>query len=85
MRASDSPARLTTSSVGGAEKRELVLIDHDPAGPRPTPSTSGASDRRSRSAVQVERIGSTSVPGLAAKPIIDVLVVVEDITPRRTT
>ena len=31
-------------------------------------------------AVQVEHIGSTSVRGLAAKPIIDVLVTVEDIT-----
>ena len=30
--------------------------------------------------MQVEHIGSTSVPGLAAKPIIDVLVTVEDIT-----
>lgn len=28
----------------------------------------------------VEHIGSTSVPGLAAKPIIDVLVTVPDIT-----
>ncbi|MGN6129481.1 MAG: GrpB family protein, partial [Nocardioidaceae bacterium] len=31
-------------------------------------------------AVQIEHIGSTSVPGLAAKPIIDVLITVEDIT-----
>ncbi len=28
----------------------------------------------------IEHIGSTSVPGLAAKPIVDVLVTVEDIT-----
>ncbi len=31
-------------------------------------------------AIQIEHIGSTSVPGLAAKPIIDVQVTVEDIT-----
>ncbi|GAA1511391.1 hypothetical protein GCM10009761_11890 [Agromyces terreus] len=30
--------------------------------------------------VTVEHIGSTSVPGLAAKPIIDILVTVDDIT-----
>jgi GrpB-like predicted nucleotidyltransferase (UPF0157 family) len=29
-------------------------------------------------AIQIEHIGSTSVPGLAAKPIIDILVTVED-------
>ena len=67
--------------VGGAEKRKLVLIDHDPR----WAATYAEHERRIRSAlgpaaVQVEHIGSTSVPGLAAKPIIDVLVVVEDIT-----
>ena len=36
-------------------------------------------------AVDVEHIGSTSVPGLAAKPIIDILLTVEDITATRTT
>ncbi|MET0843188.1 MAG: GrpB family protein, partial [Mycetocola sp.] len=30
--------------------------------------------------VVVEHIGSTSVPGLAAKPIIDIVVTVDDIT-----
>lgn len=30
--------------------------------------------------VRIEHIGSTSVPGLAAKPIIDILVTVDDIT-----
>jgi GrpB-like predicted nucleotidyltransferase (UPF0157 family) len=30
--------------------------------------------------VQIEHIGSTSVPGLAAKPIVDIVIVVEDIT-----
>ena len=30
--------------------------------------------------VEIEHIGSTSVPGLAAKPIVDIVVTVEDIT-----
>jgi GrpB-like predicted nucleotidyltransferase (UPF0157 family) len=67
--------------VGGVEKRALVLADYDPL----WPETYAEQERRIRAAlgpaaVQVEHIGSTSVPGLAAKPIIDVLVLVEDIT-----
>jgi GrpB-like predicted nucleotidyltransferase (UPF0157 family) len=67
--------------VGGVEKSALVLRDHDPT----WAETYAQHERRIRSvlgaaAVQVEHIGSTSVPGLAAKPIIDVLVTVEDIT-----
>jgi GrpB-like predicted nucleotidyltransferase (UPF0157 family) len=57
------------------------MADYDPQ----WPETYGRHERRIRAAlgpaaVQVEHIGSTSVPGLAAKPIIDVLVTVEDIT-----
>jgi GrpB-like predicted nucleotidyltransferase (UPF0157 family) len=33
-----------------------------------------------RTAIRIEHIGSTSVPGLAAKPIIDVQVSVTDLT-----
>jgi GrpB-like predicted nucleotidyltransferase (UPF0157 family) len=71
----------TVELVGGLEKRSLVLADHDPH----WPETYVEHERRIRAAlgpaaVQVEHIGSTSVPGLAAKPIIDVLVTVEDIT-----
>ena len=67
--------------VGGTEKRALVLADHDPG----WAEAFCEQERRIRAAlgpaaVQVEHIGSTSVPGLAAKPIIDVLVTVEDIT-----
>lgn len=67
--------------VGGVEKRALVLAAYDPK----WPASYAEHERRIRAAlgpaaVQVEHIGSTSVPGLAAKPIIDVLVTVEDIT-----
>jgi GrpB-like predicted nucleotidyltransferase (UPF0157 family) len=70
-----------TELVGGIEKRDLFLSDSDPAWPR----TYAAHETRIRAAlgqtaVAVEHIGSTSVPGLAAKPIIDVLVTVADIT-----
>lgn len=67
--------------VGGAERRELVLAEPDPAWPQ----VYGAHAARIRRALgdnakSVEHIGSTSVPGLAAKPIIDILVTVADIT-----
>lgn len=59
----------------------LYLADPDPGWPR----VFGAHELRIRdalggAAVRVEHIGSTSVPGLAAKPVVDVLVTVRDVT-----
>ncbi|GAA1477020.1 GrpB family protein [Nocardioides aestuarii] len=71
----------TVEIVGGIEKRDLFLVDHDPAwAGRFTEHERRIRDALGPAAVQVEHIGSTSVPGLAAKPILDVLVTVEDIT-----
>jgi len=71
----------TVELVGGIEKRSLVMADYDPQ----WPEMYAEQERRVRAALgpaalQIGHIGSTSVPGLAAKPIIDVLVTVEDIT-----
>jgi GrpB-like predicted nucleotidyltransferase (UPF0157 family) len=79
-----SPRRRDVSElelVGGVEQRELVIADYDPVWPK----IYGEHEARVRaalgaSALQIEHIGSTSVPGLAAKPIIDILVTVDDIT-----
>jgi len=67
--------------VGGVEKRVLFLADHD----RAWTSRYLEHEARIRKAVAtavigVQHIGSTSVPELAAKPIIDILVTVPDIT-----
>ncbi|WP_310963443.1 GrpB family protein [Nocardioides terrisoli] len=72
--------------IGGVEKRTLVLVEHDPA----WATRYREHERRIRAAlgsaaigsaaIGVEHIGSTAVPGLAAKPIIDILVTVPDIT-----
>ena len=67
--------------VGGVEKRDLVIAEYDPS----WADAFSEHEQRIRAALgeaaqQVEHIGSTSVPGLAAKPIIDILVVVDDIT-----
>ena len=65
--------------VGGREKREIFIAEYDPAWPeryaRERGKVLGALGSR---ALLVEHIGSTSVPGLAAKPIVDVLVAVAD-------
>jgi GrpB-like predicted nucleotidyltransferase (UPF0157 family) len=66
--------------VGGREKREIVIADYDPTWP------TRFEDERERIrgalgavALRVEHFGSTAVPGLAAKAIVDVLVTVEDL------
>ncbi|TCJ00116.1 GrpB family protein [Aeromicrobium sp. IC_218] len=75
------PDVTTVELVGGVEKRALVLADPDPR----WAGVFAEHERRIRAALgpaalQVEHIGSTAVPGLAAKPIIDVLVTVTDVT-----
>jgi GrpB-like predicted nucleotidyltransferase (UPF0157 family) len=66
--------------IGGREPAALVISDYDAA----WPSRFAELEARIRmalgdAALAVEHIGSTSVPRLAAKPIIDVLVVVADL------
>ncbi|OYO05340.1 GrpB family protein [Enemella evansiae] len=67
--------------VGGTEKRELFLVEHDPAW---ATGYAGHAARIRKAvgkvAVDIQHIGSTAVPGLAAKPIIDILVTVPDVT-----
>ena len=58
-------------------KRTVIVVDYDPAWPRDFemlrqriwPSLADV-------ALRIEHVGSTSVPGLAAKPIIDMTIVV---------
>ncbi|HJS27469.1 MAG TPA: GrpB family protein [Actinomycetota bacterium] len=57
----------------------IDLVDYDPAWPRQfaleVRRITGALSER---ALKVEHVGSTSVPGLVAKPVIDILLVVAD-------
>ena len=67
--------------VGGTEIRDLRVVDYDDR----WPGEFAEHERRLRGAlgaadVDIEHIGSTSVAGLAAKPIIDIVVAVTDIT-----
>jgi GrpB-like predicted nucleotidyltransferase (UPF0157 family) len=66
--------------IGGREPVALVLSDYDPAWPsRFADVQARISSALGEAAPVVEHIGSTSVPGLAAKPIIDVLLVVVNV------
>lgn len=70
---------LETGLIGGVEKREIKILDYDPDWPRKFEAHARRiADALGGTALRIEHIGSTSVPGLAAKPIIDILVVVPD-------
>ncbi len=80
-RAPRRPDVTTVELVGGVEALELELHEHDSRWAvaylehrRRIRQALGAGD------IEIEHIGSTSVPGLAAKPIIDIAVTVPDIT-----
>ena len=65
---------------GGVEKREIVLVAPDPAWPaRFEQERERIVAALGRVAVRVDHVGSTSVPGLAAKPIVDIDVSVPDV------
>jgi GrpB-like predicted nucleotidyltransferase (UPF0157 family) len=72
--------QIKRTAVGLTQKQlsgKVVLVDYDPEWPR---LFARESERIKsvlcRDAFAIEHVGSTSVPGLAAKPIIDILLVV---------
>lgn len=71
--------RPTEGIIGEIEKQAIVIAEYDPA----WPLRFGREEAKIRgalgpAALTIEHVGSTSVPGLAAKPIVDILLVVED-------
>jgi GrpB-like predicted nucleotidyltransferase (UPF0157 family) len=76
----DRAAYLDAVLIGGREPAHVVVVDPDPS----WPARFAVLRDRIRAALgpralAVEHIGSTAVPGLAAKPIVDVLVTVADL------
>lgn len=68
-----------TGLIGGVEKSEIRIVDYDPNWPEKFKGHARIiADALGDSALRIEHVGSTSVPSLAAKPIIDILVVVRD-------
>lgn len=65
--------------IGGIEKRKIVIVDYDPEWPAKFERHAAIlSQALGPKALIIEHVGSTSVPGLAAKPIIDIDVIVAD-------
>ncbi len=79
MTGSDEYLQKVTVGVRKPHNAPITLVDYDPRWP-------GLFDREADrvraalgdGALQLEHVGSTSVPGLCAKPIIDMLLVVAD-------
>ncbi len=71
--------RIREVVIGEREAPRIVIVDYDPAWPKRF-HREAAKIRAAlgEAAMAIEHIGSTSVPGLAAKPIVDILVVVKD-------
>ena len=67
--------------VGGTEKRHLEVVPYNDEWSAIFAVHRDRLKEALRAVdVDIEHIGSTSVPGLAAKPIIDIVVAVDDIT-----
>jgi GrpB-like predicted nucleotidyltransferase (UPF0157 family) len=71
--------------IGGPEKRSIVVVDYDPSWPGRFEAHRATIARAlGRVARRIEHVGSTAVPGLAAKPIIDIQLSVDDVEDERT-
>ena len=65
--------------IGGVEKRSIEIHSYDPMWPTTFQAHAAIiAAALGDVALRIEHIGSTAVPGLAAKPIIDILLVVEN-------
>ena len=72
--------------IGGRETRPISLRHWDPNwATRFEQERAGISSALGRVARRIDHIGSTSVPGLPAKPIVDIQLTLDDVeeTPRR--
>ncbi len=71
--------RISEAIIGGVEVPVIFIADYDPAWPaRFRREAAKIRAVLGEAALRIEHIGSTAVPGLAAKPIVDVLLVVRD-------
>ena len=72
-------ARLREVLIGGIEAPNIVVVDYDPTWPERFHQEAERIWTALGETVRgIEHIGSTSVPDLAAKPIVDILLVVDN-------
>ena len=70
--------RLRAVTIGPLDRGDIVLVEYDSAWPaRFEQEAARIRNTLGAAALVVEHVGSTSVPGLTAKPIIDIVLVVE--------
>lgn len=70
--------RISDAIIGEVETPAIVVVDYDPSWPeRFRREAVRIRAALGDAALRVEHIGSTAVPGLVAKPILDVLLVVK--------
>lgn len=68
------------SLIGGREKRKITIAEYDPSWPdRFRSERARIGKALGDNAIRIEHVGSTAVPGLAAKPIVDIQVSVADV------
>jgi GrpB-like predicted nucleotidyltransferase (UPF0157 family) len=79
MRSDERDRELDHVLLVGRERRQIRIVDYDTSWPAHF-EAENARVRRALGArtIRIEHIGSTAVPGLAAKAIIDVLVTADD-------
>jgi GrpB-like predicted nucleotidyltransferase (UPF0157 family) len=78
-----SDEEIEAAAVGGPPStyREVVVADYDPDWPMWFERAAAEiRDALGDAVLQLDHVGSTSVPGLAAKPLIDINLVVADTT-----
>jgi GrpB-like predicted nucleotidyltransferase (UPF0157 family) len=76
-----SDAEIEATTVGEADRPDgqIQLVDYDPTWPvQFALLASHVRDALGHAALAIDHAGSTAVPGLAAKPIIDIVLVVRD-------
>lgn len=67
--------------IGGREPASVIIANYDATWPERFAELKRRVEQAlAATALSVEHIGSTSVPGLAAKPIIDILLTVRSVT-----
>ena len=65
--------------IGGREPRVLEIVDYTPLWhERFETERRRIGDALGPTALRIDHVGSTAVPGLAAKPIVDIMVTVDD-------